>query len=586
MGKQQKKATWWKGLRRALLLAVCLLLLLMPRGLAADLDGPWYWQEDPVSKDGVSSREVVQDALAGMGNWQPYAAPAQPPFQRGDQYIWLMTVLPQADEMRDASLLMMVIDQSFEIWLDDRQIYTYGNLEPQLMSYGQKWHLIPLPADYAGRHLYIRTFSANPLYLGDFGTIKLDASVVQMSTLMRQDIPYIANIPLAVFMILIMLMYYMSPTAPKTLYAQIILFMLAFVVWMVCASNTKQLFIDAPVFWWLLWRVDVYFLPILATLIVYRVVDKRYRRSTWMAMFSFVVLLFIAVLSELLGLNGLDGCASAFYIMLPAIEGLVSYWTIRSAIRGNKYCRALLVPLVGMVSIGSIDGFSRHFHWLPEVWYLLPYGTVTIGIFILYIIQQQIRRERMLSARAAGLEEAVAEAVARSEIDALTHCYNRNRMEAVLAAEIRQHGQEKEPFSLIMLDIDYFKVINDTYGHDAGDEVLAAFAGVIRKNIKKSDIFIRWGGEEFILICRGCSSDEAYLVAERLRRQVEWSCIFARQRITCSVGVASWQGADDSDAQLIKRVDKALYTAKRSGRNMVCRESLPPEKMDLALNGN
>lgn len=576
----------WKGLRRAILLAASLLLLLMPRGLAADLDGPWYWQEDPVSRDGVSSVEVVQAALAGMGNWQPYAAPAQPPFQRDDQYIWLMTVLPQADEMRDASLLMMVTDQSFEVWLDDRQIYTYGDMEPQLMSYGQKWHLIPLPADYAGRHLYIRTFSANPLYLGDFGTIKLDASVVQMSTLMRQDIPYIANIPLAVFMILIMLMYYMSPTAPKTLYAQIILFMLAFVVWMICASNTKQLFVDAPVFWWLLLRVNVYFLPILANLIVYRVVDKRYRRSTWMAMLAFVVLLFIAVLSEILGLRGLDGCASAFYIMLPAIEGLVSYWAIRSAIRGNKYCRALLVPLVGMVIAGTLDGFSRHFHWLADMGYLLPYGTISIGIFVLYIVQQQIRRERMLSARAAGLEEAVAEAVARSEIDALTHCYNRNRMEAVLAAEISQHGQEKESFSLIMLDIDYFKVINDTYGHDAGDEVLAAFAGVIRKNIKKADIFIRWGGEEFILICRGCSSEEAYLVAERLRRQVEWSRIFARQRITCSIGVASWQGADDSAAQLIKRVDTALYTAKRSGRNMVCRESLPLEKMDLALNGN
>ena len=576
----------WKGLRRAILLAASLLLLLMPRGLAADLDGPWYWQEDPVSRDGVSSVEVVQAALAGMGNWQPYAAPAQPPFQRDDQYIWLMTVLPQADEMRDASLLMMVTDQSFEVWLDDRQIYTYGDMEPQLMSYGQKWHLIPLPPRYAGRHLYIRTFSSNPLCLGDFGTMKLDASVVQMSTLMRQDIPYIANIPLAVFMILIMLMYYMSPTAPKTLYAQIILFMLAFVVWMICASNTKQLFVDAPVFWWLLLRVNVYFLPILANLIVYRVVDKRYRRSTWMAMLAFVVLLFIAVLSEILGLRGLDGCASAFYIMLPAIEGLVSYWTIRSAIRGNKYCRALLVPLVGMVIAGTLDGFSRHFHWLADMGYLLPYGTISIGIFVLYIVQQQIRRERMLSARAAGLEEAVAEAVARSEIDALTHCYNRNRMEAVLAAEISQHGQEKESFSLIMLDIDYFKIINDTYGHDAGDEVLAAFAGVIRKNIKKADIFIRWGGEEFILICRGCSSEEAYLVAERLRRQVEWSCIFARQRITCSVGVASWQGADDSAAQLIKRVDTALYTAKRSGRNMVCRESLLPEKMDLALNGN
>ncbi|SFT72761.1 diguanylate cyclase (GGDEF) domain-containing protein [Selenomonas sp. GACV-9] len=569
-----------------LMLVACLLCFMMPQARAEELTGQWYWQQDPVSAGAETSEDVIQRALAGMGDWQPYDAPAQPPFEREEKYIWLMTTLPQGEEIRDASLLMTVTDQSFEVWLDGKRIYSYGDMEPRLMSYGQKWHLIPLPADYAGRHLFIRAYSANPLCLGNFEPIKLDASVVQMSTLLQQDISYIANIPLAVFMILIMLMYYMSPNAPKTLYMQLILFMLAFVVWMVSVSNTKQLFLDAPVFWWGLQRIDVYFFPILANLIIYRVVDREYRRSTWMAMLSFVVLLLIAILSEVFGLSGLDGCASAFYIMLPAIEGMVAYWTLQSAWRGNKYCRALLVPLLGLVAAGTLDGFSRHFHWLTAKGYWLPYGTITIGIFVLYIVQQQIRRERLLLARAAGLEEAVAEAVARSEIDTLTQCYNRNRMQAVLEAEISQHRQEKEPFSLIMLDIDFFKHINDTYGHDAGDEVLATFAGVIRNNIKKSDIFIRWGGEEFILICRGCSGDEAFLVAERLRRQVEWSRIFSQRRITCSVGVASWQGENDSAAQLIKRVDTALYTAKRSGRNTVCREPQLSDEVLVAAHAN
>ena len=124
-----------------------------------------------------------------------------------------------------------------------------------------------------------------------------------------------------------------------------------------------------------------------------------------------------------------------------------------------------------------------------------------------------------------------------------------------------------------MLDIDFFKRINDTYGHDAGDEVLASFAGLIRDNIKKSDVFVRWGGEEFILVCCGCSGEEALLIAERLRRQVAHSAIFPQQRITCSVGVTSWQGGRDTVPALLKRVDQALYTAKRKGRNRVCQAS-------------
>ena len=81
-------------------------------------------------------------------------------------------------------------------------------------------------------------------------------------------------------------------------------------------------------------------------------------------------------------------------------------------------------------------------------------------------------------ARAAGLEDEVARAVEQAEIDSLTQCYNRTKMDSVLAAEVRAHRQEEEPFSLIMMDIDFFKRVNDTFGHEAGDEVLAGFAAV------------------------------------------------------------------------------------------------------------
>lgn len=536
---------WWA-------LILCLLAM-MPCCQAMKLDGQWYWQDDPEC----------------AGAWRPFQPPGQPPFAKGTQYLWLRTTLPE-EAVHDATLLFNVTGQNFEIWLDDQKIYSYGDMEQGPMSYGQRWHMVTLPPDYEGRTLLIRTRSDNPFCLGNFGTIQLESSVTQMATILRRDIPYIANIPLGIFMIFIMMMYYMSPTAPKSLYTQIILFIGCFVSWMMCVLNTKQLFLDAPVFWWFLLRINAYMLPILANLIIYRVIDRQYRRRTWLTVLAFAALFLTALLAELVGLNGLDACASVFYILLPVLEGLVAYWTIRSAIWGNYYCRALLPSLVAMLVMGTLDGAFGHFFWLPESGSLLPYGTFTIGIFVLYIVRQQIRRERSLAIRAAGLADAMAEAVERSETDRLTHCYNRNRLDAVLETEISRHREEKETFSLIMLDIDFFKRINDSYGHDAGDEVLASFAGLIRDNIKKSDVFVRWGGEEFILVCRGCSKDEAQLVAERLRRQVAYSDIFPRQRITCSIGVASWQGSGDTATALLKRVDTALYTAKRNGRNMVC----------------
>lgn len=550
------------------MLLLCLFVL-PPYCRAMKIDGQWYWQEDPVCAEEVPEERVVQEAVAGDGEWKPFQVPGQPPFAKDARYLWLMTTMP-AEPIHDATLLFNVTDQSFELWLDNQKIYSYGDMQRNGISYGQRWHLVTLPKDYEGKRLLIRTHSDNPFCLGNFGYIQLDSSVMQMASILRRDIPYIANIPLGIFMICIMLMYFMSPTAPKSLYTQIILFMSSFVIWMMCVLNTKQLLLDAPVFWWFLLRINAYLLPILANLIIYRVIDRKYRRWTWKVVLAFVALFLLAVLAEIFGLNGLDACASAFYIMLPFLEGCVAYWTIRSAIRGNYYCRAMLLPLVVMLVAGTLDGLFGHFYWLPESGSLLPYGTFAIGIFVLYIVRQQIRRERYLAVRAAGLADAMAEAVERSETDRLTHCYNRNRLDAVLETEISRHREEKEAFSLIMLDIDFFKRINDSYGHDAGDEVLASFAGLIRDNIKKSDVFVRWGGEEFVLVCRGCSKDEAQLVAERLRRQVAYSDIFPRQRITCSIGVASWQGSGDTATALLKRVDTALYTAKRNGRNMVC----------------
>ena len=127
---------------------------------------------------------------------------------------------------------------------------------------------------------------------------------------------------------------------------------------------------------------------------------------------------------------------------------------------------------------------------------------------------------------------------------------------------------------MLVLDIDYFKAINDSHGHDAGDDVLREFALRIRKSIRGIDLACRYGGEEFVIVMPETDMAVATMVAERLRRRIA-SEPFAIQQgarqleVTISIGIAALRRADDTAATILKRADQALYRAKRDGRNRV-----------------
>ncbi|SEA53516.1 diguanylate cyclase (GGDEF) domain-containing protein [Desulfuromusa kysingii] len=152
--------------------------------------------------------------------------------------------------------------------------------------------------------------------------------------------------------------------------------------------------------------------------------------------------------------------------------------------------------------------------------------------------------------------------------DSLTNTYNRRKFDEVVAVEHGHGSSEKAPFSLIMLDIDYFKKVNDRFGHSAGDDVLKHLCHLIRGVIRQGDLLIRWGGEEFMLLLPTTEIAEAEHFAERIRVDVEAEKFSTVGHITISLGVAEFQKDDSVDA-LLKRVDNALYQAKQGGRNRV-----------------
>lgn len=153
--------------------------------------------------------------------------------------------------------------------------------------------------------------------------------------------------------------------------------------------------------------------------------------------------------------------------------------------------------------------------------------------------------------------------------DQLTQLYNRLKLEATFSEEIQRAQRYQAPFSVIMLDIDHFKSVNDTYGHDIGDKTLIDVAKILKQNSRATDIVGRWGGEEFMIILPQTDTDAAYEHAQILREMIEKHNFEAVGTKTSSFGVSSFISGDTSKT-IVKRADGALYEAKKSGRNRVC----------------
>jgi diguanylate cyclase (GGDEF)-like protein/PAS domain S-box-containing protein len=153
--------------------------------------------------------------------------------------------------------------------------------------------------------------------------------------------------------------------------------------------------------------------------------------------------------------------------------------------------------------------------------------------------------------------------------DDLTQIYNRKFFNETLDLEIKKSKRYDHTFSIVMIDIDHFKRINDTYGHLEGDNVLKRFAELISSMLRTTDVFSRWGGEEFMILLPHTTLDEATTVAESLRTTIENFSKSSHKGTTISVGVTSFSPLNDDKEELLLRCDKNLYKAKEMGRNRV-----------------
>ncbi len=202
--------------------------------------------------------------------------------------------------------------------------------------------------------------------------------------------------------------------------------------------------------------------------------------------------------------------------------------------------------------------------WLVLILGFLAYRIVTLNDQV----RQQKRREEELLEINALLDMRSRELEEKARTDSLTGAFNREGIEEAIKLGLWEWRSERKPLSIVMLDIDHFKQVNDTHGHAVGDRVLAAISNLVQGCIRNEDLFARWGGEEFVLVCRNTRVGQAAVIAEKVRERIALHEFEQGLTVTVSLGVACLS-ANESLESLFKAADDALYTAKRRGRNRV-----------------
>ena len=163
--------------------------------------------------------------------------------------------------------------------------------------------------------------------------------------------------------------------------------------------------------------------------------------------------------------------------------------------------------------------------------------------------------------------EIIRELKFLADFDSLTGIYNRRKIEDILILEVERARRYGKPLSVLFIDIDNFKEINDTYGHKRGDQVLRRVASLIRQELRSTDCVGRFGGEEFLVVLPETKPEEAVKVAERIRRIIERTD-FGGVRVTVSIGVTGYRDGE-THMDILERVDSAMYKAKADGKNRV-----------------
>ena len=541
-------------MRRFCIVVLCLFVLLMFGGGAA--------------RAAVIGSDWQYLTAESQGKWRYFDIHSfRSPAMGNAHEIWLEVPLSPLNPQEN-TLLFATSGQAVEVFVEGNKVYADGDFAPRFLGHGSKWHLVELPALTHDTMLLFHFYADYPHQLGVFNNFIIDTDEAQAKRIFSTDLAYVVTLPVAVLLGMITVMYLMHRSSRWRLNGKLLLFMVIMTVWTVSLSNVKQLIWDAPVIWRFLENFLCYLLPVSANAVVVEMLEPDLRPGVQRTVWIYALLAAGTLATELMGYDGLVLGKQLFYGVLLVMQAIVFRSMWESSQRGNEYTKYTLFPMVVLAALGLLDGvllYTRFWSWHI---YLLPLGVYACISFVICMIKEQILHEQELEAHAEDLTAEIAAAMMRAEMDELTGCRNRGAFEDF----IRHKIEDGANFSLIMLDIDYFKDINDTYGHEAGDKVLREFCSLVRQQLAEEQEFFRWGGEEFVIYCHAYSIVDAGNLAEKIRKFTAEYKFFPQHPVTVSAGVAQWHADSDSQVGIFRRMDDALYKAKCNGRNQISLE--------------
>jgi diguanylate cyclase (GGDEF)-like protein len=254
-------------------------------------------------------------------------------------------------------------------------------------------------------------------------------------------------------------------------------------------------------------------------------------------------------------------------------SGQKCYWAIYGLPEPCDFCRIKdLVDQRGRPNGATV--VFEHFHELDDRWYQLQEKVIgwsngrTVKCSIAVDVTELKETQNRLVEAHAQLALKSRELKRLSITDRLTGIANRFRLDEVLSKEVERTNRYETPLSIMIMDVDQFKLVNDTHGHQVGDLVLHELAKLLNSNIRTTDTLGRWGGEEFLIICPGIELEGAASMAEKLRMRIAEYHFGPVSKQTVSFGLAQCAVGETSE-DLVRRADQALYRAKDKGRNRV-----------------
>lgn len=550
------------------------------------LDGQWkYYDRGEIDPLLTTMTSGNANLMYDDNRWIECSLEDDFEFSPQSNGVILSTRLPKILRLNSPALFFVTRNEAVRVYLDSELLYDGQDFWRNRHVYGNRWHLVDLPDNYMGRQLTFQLYAENQKDLGRLMHVSVDEGMVQMQQIFKHDGFVYVLLPLSLIIIVILMQHYWVNDSHSCVgHPFIIAFILLCMVQSVAGMWSVLLVFDSMFFWYNAFMLSTLLLTVPLQLLACNLLEGRacsFVRGILVVSLLFFVLACADEAAEI-GLAEAVRVGSYWWSNLGLVViSIFLYWQGRQ----EAYCRSLSWPIMATALAGIAIGVAWQYGMVDYQNGFSNLLVLPMLVYVIWLMRHMMVEEKRLSVENQLLEQEVRVEKHKAQVDPLTKSFTRAKLDETMENSVEAAEAGGVPFSLLMFDLDKFKSINDTYGHAMGDMVLVSFANIIRHNLDARHTFIRYGGEEFMVLCSQYGLEEAWQLAEQIRMDLEEAVILKDRQVTCSAGISCWHtGAGDSVQELQKRADDALYYAKNNGRNRCVLETKLLEPKSLKGN--